>query len=124
MKTPIRPAEPGGAPLSKGMIANGFCFVAGHGGRDPRTGELAAGIEAQTRQSLANIESVLAEAGLDLRDVVKVNAWVANLEDVPGYNRVYAELMPAPHPVRATVGSALQGGMLVEIEATAALREA
>jgi enamine deaminase RidA (YjgF/YER057c/UK114 family) len=110
-------------PLSPGIIANGFLYVSGFGPHDPVTNELPEGISDQTRAVFANLSLVLAEAGLDLSDVVKVTAHLQELKrDFAGYNAVYAELMPEPRPVRTTVGSDLMG-MLVEIDVVAALRE-
>jgi len=124
MKTAVTPAQMSPAvPLSPGVIANGFLYVSGFGPQDPVTGGKPEGIEEQTRAVIANLEVVLAEAGLDLTDVVKVTTHLQELRrDFAGYNAVYAELMPEPRPVRTTVGSDLMD-ILVEIDVVAALRE-
>jgi enamine deaminase RidA (YjgF/YER057c/UK114 family) len=110
-------------PLSPGIIANGFLYVSGFGPQDPATGEKPEGISEQTRAVFANLSAVLAEAGLDLSDVVKVTAHLQELKrDFAGYNDVYAEMMPEPRPVRTTVGSDLMD-ILVEIDVVAALRQ-
>jgi enamine deaminase RidA (YjgF/YER057c/UK114 family) len=110
-------------PLTPGIIANGFLYVSGFGPHDPVTNELPEGIADQTRAVLANLSLVLAEAGLELSDVVKVTTHLQELtRDFAGYNAVYTELMPEPFPVRTTVGSDLMG-MLVEIDVVAVLRE-
>ena len=36
-------------------------------------------------------------------DVVKVNAYLADLGDFPGYNEVYVEFFDAPYPARTSV---------------------
>jgi enamine deaminase RidA (YjgF/YER057c/UK114 family) len=78
------------------------------------------GIREQARGVFVNLRLVLAEAGLDLPDVVKVTAHLQELKrDFPDYNEVYAELMPEPRPVRTTVGSDLMD-ILVEIDVVAA----
>ena len=43
-------------PYSQAIVANGFVFVAGQIGTDPKTGTLAEGIEAQAEQTLKNID--------------------------------------------------------------------
>ena len=87
------------------------------------TGEKPEGVAEQTRAVLANLSLVLAEAGLDLADVVKVTVHLQELRrDFAAYNEVYAELMPEPRPVRTTVGSDPMG-ILVEIDVVAALRQ-
>lgn len=122
MKTRVAPSVMNPAlPLSPGVIANGFLYVSGFGPQDPVTGVKPEGIREQTRSVFANLRLVLAEAGLDLPDVVKVTAHLQELNrDFPGYNEVYAELMPQPRPVRTTVGSDLRD-ILVEIDVVAAL---
>jgi enamine deaminase RidA (YjgF/YER057c/UK114 family) len=110
-------------PLSPGIVANGFLFVSGFGPQDPVTGEKPEGVAEQTRAVLSNLSLVLAEAGLDLSDVVKVTTHLQELKrDFADYNEAYAELMPEPRPVRTTVGSDLMD-ILVEIDVVAALRQ-
>lgn len=124
MKTQVAPAEMNPTvPLSPGIMANGFLYVSGFGPHDPVTGAMPEGIADQTRAVFANLSLVLAEAGLDLSDVVKVTTHLQELKrDFAGYNEVYAELMPEPRPVRTTVGSDLMD-ILVEIDVVAALRQ-
>lgn len=113
---------PGGA-YSHGIIANGFMYTAGFGPIDPATGKKPAGVKEQTELTLRNVEAVLAEAGLDLSDVVKATVHLQNLdEDFAEFNEAYLEIMPKPLPVRTTVGSDLNR-ILVEIDVVAALRE-
>ncbi|MCU1405012.1 MAG: reactive intermediate/imine deaminase [Glaciihabitans sp.] len=113
--------KPGG-PYSQGVIANGFLYTAGFGPTDPATGINPEGVGDQTRQVLRNIGAVLAEAGLDFSDVVKVTTHLQNLtDDFAGYNEAFAEFVPEPYPVRTTVGSQL-ADILVEIDVVAALR--
>jgi 2-iminobutanoate/2-iminopropanoate deaminase len=123
MKTRVAPASMNPTiPLSPGIIANGFLYVSGFGPHDPVSGQMPDGIVEQTRAVLANLSLVLAEAGLDFSDVVKVTTHLQELKrDFPGYNEVYAEVMPKPYPVRTTVGSDLMD-ILVEIDVVAALR--
>lgn len=124
MKTVLSTAsasQPGGA-YSQGVVANGFFFSAGFGPFDPHTGEIPEGVAPQTRRVLQNIQAVLAEAGLDFSDIVKVTAHLHNVErDFAAYNDVFTDLMPQPYPVRTTVGSNL-GRILVEIDVVAAIR--
>ena len=124
MKTRVAPSVMSPRiPLSPGIVANGFLYVSGFGPQDPVTGEKPEGAAEQTRAVLANLSLVLAEAGLDLSDVVKVTAHLQELKrDFAAYNEVYAELMPEPRPVRTTVGSDLMD-ILVEIDVVAVLRQ-
>jgi 2-iminobutanoate/2-iminopropanoate deaminase len=85
---------------------------------------VAGGVEEQTRQVLDNIERCLASAGCSMDDVMKVTAFLSDLEDLDAYNRVYERRFAAPYPARSTVGARLVDGLLVEIEAVALLPQA
>ena len=65
------------------------------------------------------MQACLEAAGCGLDDVVKVNAFLADLADFEGYNAVYREHFTAPYPARTTVQAGLPAGLLVEIEAVA-----
>jgi 2-iminobutanoate/2-iminopropanoate deaminase len=112
---------PAGA-YSQGIVVGDLLFTSGIFGVDAETGELPASVEDQTRQTLRNIESVLAARGLTLADVVKSTV---HLQDVNGdfdaFNRVYESMFTEPYPVRTTVGSTLRN-LLVEIDVVARLR--
>src|SRR5688572_12150373 len=55
-----------GLPYSPGIMVGNTLYISGHLGRDPvKTDLVAGGIEAETRQSLANIREVLTGAGMD-----------------------------------------------------------
>jgi 2-iminobutanoate/2-iminopropanoate deaminase len=51
--------------------------------------------------------------------VLKVSAFLADLDDFADFNAVYREHFPEPYPVRTTVGVDLPGGILVELDAVA-----
>ena len=93
MKESIHTAQAPAAigPYSQAIRANGFVFVSGQLPVDPATGSFAgADVTAQTRQSLQNIQSILAEAGLGMDAVVLTGACA----DLYG-----------PKTVRATMGA-------------------
>jgi 2-iminobutanoate/2-iminopropanoate deaminase len=107
-------------PYSQGIVAGDLIFTAGQLGGDPRTGELANGIEAQTLQALSNIASVLEAAGAGWADVVKTTVFLVDMADFAAFNAVYAEVVEEPFPARSTVAAAaLPKGALVEIDAVA-----
>lgn len=94
-------------------------FTSGFGPQDPATGEVPAGIRAQTAQVIRNVEGALREVGLTLDDVVKTTVHLERLDrDVAAFNEVYSELFPTPYPARTTVGSQLSD-ILVEIDVVA-----
>jgi 2-iminobutanoate/2-iminopropanoate deaminase len=110
-------------PYSQGVVASGkFLFVAGQGPKDPKTGELPAGITAQTERCLANVKSIVEAAGATMADVVRVGAFLSSLADFAAFNEVYARYFSAPFPARTTVAAALPGGaVLVELDAIVCL---
>lgn len=106
-------------PYSHGVVAQGLLFTAGMGPHRP-DGTLAGDTVAdQTTQVLRNLEAILAARQRTLADVVKVTVHLADVErDFAEFNAAYHEVMPAPYPVRTTVGSTLLG-ILVEIDVVA-----
>ena len=107
-----------GYPYSPGILVGDTLYVAGHLGRDPVNIDLVeGGLEAETRQAMANIHEVLKEAGMDFENVVSVTAYIAHIEDFPRFNAVYREYFPDNPPARATVEvGALNVGALVELQ--------
>lgn len=107
-------------PYSQGIAAGDLVFVAGQVGRNPQTGELEAGIEAQTDRVMKNIAAILDAAGLTFADVAKTTVLLTDIDDFQAVNAVYARHVSDPKPARATYAvAALPGGALVEIEAFA-----
>ena len=88
---------------------------------DPATGEFAGDdIAAQTRQSLTNIQNILASEGLTMANVVKTTVLLKNISDFGAMNEVYASFFESDCPARAAFEvAALPKAALVEIEAIA-----
>jgi 2-iminobutanoate/2-iminopropanoate deaminase len=103
---------------SQAIRAGDFVFISGQGPSDPRTGDLAGDtIEQQTERTLRNLEAIAQAAGGSLRDVVKVSAFLASIEDFPAYNATYERIFDAElRPARTTTGAQL-AGILVGIDA-------
>jgi 2-iminobutanoate/2-iminopropanoate deaminase len=106
-------APPPGGPYAQAVTVGGLVFVSGQRPVDPVTGEIPAGMAAQTRQVLGNVSSVLAAAGCGLADVAKVTVHLADLCDFDQFNAIYREFFAEPYPARTTVGSSLRG---IEVE--------
>ena len=78
-----------------------------------------AGIEEQTRQVLAKIDALLAEAGGKKSDLLAVNIFLPHISDFDAMNQVYdAWVDPANPPARACVEARLADPDL-RIEVTA-----
>ncbi len=110
-------------PYSQAIRTETMVYTAGQVGIDPATGELVdGGIEAQTRQVLANLKNVLDASDSDLKLVVKTTVFLKDMNDFAKMNAIYAESFPENPPARSTVAvAALPKGALVEIEAVAML---
>jgi 2-iminobutanoate/2-iminopropanoate deaminase len=106
-------------PYSPVVISGDHVYTAGQVAFGPDGELVPGGIAEQTRQALANVAACLEAAGCTLADVVKVNAFLADLGDFPAYNDVYREHFTEPFPARTTVQAGLPPGLLVEIEAIA-----
>jgi len=111
-----------GLPYSPGILVGNTLYLSGNLGRDPVTANLVrGGIEAETRQSLANIREVLKAAGMDFKDVTSVTAYITSFDDFAKFNAVYREFFPTDPPARATVQvAALNLGARVELQMIAA----
>jgi 2-iminobutanoate/2-iminopropanoate deaminase len=107
------------APYSPVVVDGDLAYTAGQVGFDENGEVVPGGIEAQTRRALENLTACLRAAGCERVDVLKVNAYLADLGDFEGFNAVYREFFEEPFPARTTVGVSLPGELLVEIEATA-----
>lgn len=108
-------------PYSQAVIWQGLVFVSGQIPLDPLTGEMVEGdIAAQTERVLENLRAILEACGSSLDRVVKTTVYLADLNDFPQMNEVYARYFPSAPPARATVEvSRLPRGARVEIEAIA-----
>jgi 2-iminobutanoate/2-iminopropanoate deaminase len=110
-------------PYSQGVVANGFLYTAGQIALDPATSQVVVGdVRAQTERVMANLFAVLSTVGATWTDVVKTTVFLHDMNDFPIVNEVYGRVMGDARPARSTVQvSALPRGVLVEIEAVAAV---
>jgi 2-iminobutanoate/2-iminopropanoate deaminase len=113
-------------PYSQAIRVGGFLFTAGQIPLDPATMKLVEGdITVQTERVIQNLQAVLEAAGTSFAWVVKTTCFLANLDDFPAFNAVYARAFPAAPPARSTVQAArLPAGALVEVECVALVDEA
>ena len=105
-------------PYSQAIDCGDLVFLSGQIPLVPETGLVAkGGLGAQAHQMFANIQAVLAEAGMSLSNVVKTTVFMTDLSQFAAFNAIYAEYFKAPYPARSCVEvSALPKGVLVECE--------
>lgn len=108
-------------PYSQGIQAGNLVITSGQLPVDPATGAFAeGGIAGQTRQSLLNVQAILAEAGLTMENIIKTTVFLNDMNDFAAMNEVYATFFPGNPPARSAVEVArLPKDALVEIEAIA-----
>jgi 2-iminobutanoate/2-iminopropanoate deaminase len=69
---------------------------------------------------MENLKAIVEAAGATLNDVVKVNAYLADIGQFAVFNEVYARFFSEPFPARTTIGANLPG-ISIEVDAVAAL---
>jgi 2-iminobutanoate/2-iminopropanoate deaminase len=118
-------APPSVGTHSQAIRTGDLVFLTGQTGRDPNTGELEVGLEAQTRRMLSNIDAVLNAAGCSAEDIVKVTLLMADIKDFKAIDLIYAAWLPGlgitAWPARTAIGGvSLPAGALVMLEVVAA----
>ena len=108
-------------PYSQAIKQNGLVFCSGQVALDASSGELVGdSVADQTRRAMDNLRAVLEEAGSSFENVVKVTAYLTDMDDFVEFNGVYGEYFEGDPPARATVAVAgLPKGARVEVECIA-----
>ena len=126
----LKLVSPAGAPAPAGpyspaVVVGNLVFVSGQAGRDPVTNEVPPDVEAQTEQTLRNIETILTGAGSSLSRVVRCGVFLVDIKEFAKMNAVYGRVFGGHRPARTTVEvSALPApGLRVEIDAIATLAD-
>ena len=109
-----------GYPFSPAVEADGWVFLSGALGITPEGQLIEGGIEAETRQTMENIQATLAGAGLGMDRVVKCTVFLADIAEWPAFNAVYKTYFDGDFPARSALGAnGLALGARVEIECNA-----
>jgi len=83
---------------------------------------VSGGMEAEARATFANIEKTLHAAGATMADVIRITAFITDLDAYPAYAKVRSEVFGETLPASATVQVAgLLVGAQIEIDAIAFL---
>lgn len=108
-------------PYSQAIKASGeILFISGQIPIDNAGNIVGNDIIVQTRQVIANIESILKSQNLSLQNVVKTTVLLKNMNDFSEMNKVYEEYFKESKPARAAYEVArLPKDVLIEIEAIA-----
>jgi 2-iminobutanoate/2-iminopropanoate deaminase len=129
MPNKIRIATNAGPPAlgtySQAIRTGDLVFVTAQTGRDPESGKLEEGLEAQTRRMLSNVEAILNAAGCTPADIVKVTLLLADIKDFKAVDAIYSGWLPGQGvtawPARTAFAAlSLPAGALVMLEVVAA----
>ncbi len=107
-----------GFPFSEAVRVGSMLYLSGQVGNIPGTTELVpGGIQAETRQTMENIKTILERYGSSMDQIVKCTIMIDDMSEWPAMNEVYADFFPGPKPVRSAFGAdGLALGAKVEIE--------
>jgi len=112
-----------GLPFSDAVRVGDMLYLSGQlGNRPGEMGVVSGGIQAETRQTMENIKTVLQANGSSMDRVVKCLVMMADIAEWPAMNEVYVTYFDGHFPARsAFAGTGLALGARVEIECWATL---
>ena len=94
-------------PVPQAVEAGGWIYVSALFGADPATHAIPAEARDEAEQVFANLAAILAAAGADLTDVVRVGIVMRALQrDRPVFNQVWAERFGEHRPARSAIEAA------------------
>jgi 2-iminobutanoate/2-iminopropanoate deaminase len=104
-------------PYSRIVKARGFVYIKSHIGYD-EAGEYPPDIEAQTRNTLRNLEKSLATAGSGLDRLLRICVYLSNIDDdFDGFDAAYGAFFRERRvdslPARTTIGVPLSWPQLL-----------
>jgi 2-iminobutanoate/2-iminopropanoate deaminase len=116
----------GAAPIPLACRVGPILATSGVTGRDADTGQMPADAEGQARNCFRNLEFILAEAGMDMGDVVKFTVYVKEESFRDAVNKPWRAAYPdeTKRPARHTQVSPLRGAALVQLEVLAVAKDA
>lgn len=115
----------GAAPIPMGSRVGNMLFSSGVPGIDPATGKLPPEAASQAKFCFANLRSLLEAGGASLADVARVTVFVKDDSVREALNAEWLKAFPDPRdrPARHTLAHELRGGMLIQLEIVAVIRD-
>ena len=92
-------------PFSDGVLVGDTFYLAGQIGLDPKTGKPPQDPQQEARLLLDAIKATLAQAGMNMDDLVTVTVYCADLALYDKFNAVYRTYFTKEFPARAFIGS-------------------
>ncbi|RYZ29251.1 MAG: RidA family protein [Chitinophagaceae bacterium] len=91
-------------PYNQAIYINGTLYISGQICIDPSTGNLKnRDIQEETHQSMQNLKSILAEAGMSFDNVVKTTIFITDMNQFSEINEIYGKYFSGDFPARETV---------------------
>lgn len=107
-------------PYSLAIEKNGMLFLSGQIGIDKEKNLVWGGVEAQFDKIMTNIKEILAEMDYEIKDIVHIKNYLADLKDFAKINELYRQHLEKPYPTRSTFQVAgLPLGASIEVEVVA-----
>lgn len=112
-------------PFSDAVRVGNMLYLSGQLGIKPgESSVVPGGIDAETRQVMANIQAILERNGSSLHKVVKCTVMMSDIKEWPRFNEIYVTYFPGPKPARSAFeASGLALGGRVEVECWAVVGE-
>jgi len=114
--------------LCQAVVAGGVIYMRGQIGQDLDTGKSTGigDVTVQTEQAMANIDTLLREAGSGLADIVKVTVYLTDVRYREAVYQTMGRWLKGVHPVSTgiVVSALARPEWLVEIDATAVVSRA
>ncbi len=90
-------------PYSLGIVAGDYLYVSGQGALDSN-GRMPETAEGQSRQTMANVKSIVEAAGLTMEHIVYAQVYLTDMSKLAEFDRVWNATFPRNPPARATLG--------------------
>ncbi len=125
----MEPIYPSSSARPKGhyapaMVHNGFVYVSGQISTDADGKPVLDSVEDQALRCLKKMEVILLASNSQLDRVLKVNLYIANMDDWGRVNEVFAKFFGEHRPARLIVPTGpLHYGCSIEIDCVAAVNE-
>ncbi len=101
----VPPPDPA-LPFSRAVMVGDTCYVAGHLGRDPQTGEIPADPAEEASNMLIAFTGTLREFNMTMDDLVQVQVFCSDVSLYNTFNKVYRDSFTGDEfPARAFIGS-------------------
>lgn len=92
-------------PYNQAIMVDNTIYISGQVALNPENNELIQGsIEEETHQIMKNIKSILNEAGLDFKNVVRSKIYLTDMNNFSKVNKVYGSYFQKNNePARTTL---------------------